>query len=80
MEWTDHRIELTRWRGKAEHHEGDQLDYITFGVEELSLSIENLGNMGVEIAKEPHSLGLGSSQIIFIKDSNGIWIEPIEQN
>jgi hypothetical protein len=79
MERTDHRIELTWWRGKADYHEGTQLDYITFGVEELSLLIESLGNMGVEITEGPHSLGLGSSQIIFINDPNGIWIEPIEQ-
>jgi predicted enzyme related to lactoylglutathione lyase len=32
---------------------------------------------GVEIAKEPYSLG--SSRIAFIKDPNGIWLELIEK-
>jgi hypothetical protein len=32
---------------------------------------------GVEIAKEPYSLG--SSRIAFIKDPNGIWLELIER-
>jgi hypothetical protein len=38
-------------------------------VGELSSLIENLRDMGVEIAKEPYSLGPGSNQIAFIKDS-----------
>ncbi|MGD0478011.1 MAG: VOC family protein [Nitrososphaerales archaeon] len=81
MEGTDHRIELTWWRGKTDYTEGDQLDHIAFGVEELSPLVENLRGMGVEIAKESYSLGpgSGSGQIAFIKDPNSIWIELIEQ-
>ncbi|MGP8126073.1 MAG: VOC family protein [Nitrososphaerales archaeon] len=79
MEGTDHNIELTWWRGKTDYTEGDQLDHIAFGVKELSPLVESLRGMGVEIAKEPYSLGPGSSQIAFIKDPNGIWIELIEQ-
>lgn len=79
MKGTDHRIELTWWRGKAEYAEGDELDHIAFGVEKLSAFVENLRGAGVEVAKEPYSLGPGSSLIAFIKDPNGIWIELIEQ-
>lgn len=78
VEGTDHRIELTWWRTKENYADGDQLDHIAFGVEELSPLVEKLRGMGVEIAKEPYSLGPGSSQIAFIKDPNGIWIELIE--
>jgi len=79
IEGTDHKIELTWWRTKKDYTEGDQLDHIAFGVEDLSLLVENLRGMGVEIAREPYSLGPGSSRIAFIKDPNGIWIELIEQ-
>jgi lactoylglutathione lyase len=79
IEGTDHRIELTWWKGKTEYAEGDQLDHIAFGVEELSPLVESLRDKSVEIAKEPYSLGPGSSRIAFIKDPNGIWIELIEQ-
>jgi lactoylglutathione lyase len=79
MQGTDHRIELTWWKGKTEYAEGDQLDHLAFGVEDIPLSVESLRGKGVEIAKEPYSLGPGSSRIAFIKDPNGIWIELIEQ-
>ena len=79
MEGTDHRIELTWWRDKKDYSEGDQLDHIAFGVSDLKKTIESLRAKGVEIAKEPYSLGSGSTQIAFIKDPNGIWIELIEQ-
>ena len=79
IEGTDHKIELTWWRTKKDYTDGDQLDHIAFGVEDLSLLVENLRGMGVEIAREPYSLGPGSSRIAFIKDPNGIWIELIEQ-
>jgi len=79
IEGTDHKIELTWWRTKKDYTDGDQLDHIAFGVEDLSLLVENLRGMGVEIAREPYSLGPGSSRIAFINDPNGIWIELIEQ-
>jgi lactoylglutathione lyase len=76
---TDHRIELTWWRDKKDYSEGDQLDHVAFGTSDLRRVVEDLRAGGVEIAKEPYSLGPGSSQIAFIKDPNGIWIELIEQ-
>jgi lactoylglutathione lyase len=74
---TDHRIELTWWKDKKEYAEGDQLDHIAFGVKDLRKTVEAMRAEGVEIAKEPYSLG--STQIAFIKDPNGIWLELIEQ-
>jgi lactoylglutathione lyase len=77
IEGTDHRIELTWWKDKKEYAEGDQLDHIAFGVKDLRKTVEAMRAKGVEIAKEPYSLG--STQIAFIKDPNGIWLELIEQ-
>ena len=75
---SEHRIELTWWREKKDYAEGDQLDHLAFGVPHLRQAVESLRARGVEIAKEPYALGPGSSQIAFIKDPNGIWIELIE--
>ena len=74
---TNHRIELTWWRGKKDYAEGDQLDHIAFGVENLGKFMEEMKSKKVEIAKEPYTLG--SSRIAFIKDPNGIWLEMIER-
>ncbi|MHB8108337.1 MAG: VOC family protein [Candidatus Cryosericum sp.] len=74
---TDHRIELTWWKDKRDYAEGDQLDHIAFGVKDLRATVETMRKEGVDIAKEPYSLG--SSRIAFIKDPNGIWLELIER-
>src|SRR5271167_2495672 len=74
---TDHRIELTWWKDKKDYSEGDQLDHIAFGVRGLANVVREMKIKGVEIAKEPYTLG--TSQIAFIKDPNEIWIELIEQ-
>lgn len=78
IDGTDHRIELTWWKDKKDYAEGDQLDHIAFGVKGVSEIVRQMKAKGVEIAKEPYMLG--TSQIAFIKDPNGIWIELIEQN
>jgi lactoylglutathione lyase len=77
IEGTDHRIELTWWKDKKEYADGDQLDHIAFGVKDLPKTVDAMRAKGVDIAKEPY--WLGSSQIAFIKDPNGIWLELIEQ-
>lgn len=76
MAGTNHRIELTWWKDKKDYAEGDQLDHIAFGVGDLQKTVEAMRAKGVEIAKEPYSLG--SSRIAFVKDPNGIWLELIE--
>jgi len=77
IDGTNHRIELTWWRSKKDYSEGDQLDHIAFEVEDLAGFVRLMKGNGVEIAKEPYSLG--SSRIAFIKDPNGIWLELIER-
>ena len=77
MKDTNHRIELTWWMGKKDYTEGDQLDHIAFGVKNLKATVEALRAKGVEVAKEPYSLG--TSLIAFVKDPNGIWLELIEK-
>ena len=79
MDGTNHRIELTWWRGKKEYAEGDQLDHIAFGVTGIEKVVDDLRKSGVEVAKEPYSLAGGTSKIAFVKDPNGIWIELIER-
>lgn len=77
MKGTNHRIELTWWRNKKDYAEGDQLDHIAFGAKNLKATVDALRAQGVEIAKEPYSLG--TSLIAFVKDPNGIWLELIEK-
>lgn len=77
IDGTDHQIELTWWKDKKDYSEGDQLDHIAFGVSGLTDCVRDLKAKGVEIAKEPFNLG--TTQIAFIKDPNGIWIELIGQ-
>lgn len=72
---TNHKIELTWWRGKTDYAEGDQLDHIAFEVDDVEKSVQEMKKKDVEIAKEPYALG--SSKIAFIKDPNGIWLELI---
>ncbi len=76
---TEHRIELTWWRNKKDYAEGDQLDHIAFLVDDVKLTIEEMGAKGVKIAKEPYTLKGGTSIIAFIQDPNGIWIELIQR-
>ena len=74
---SNHNIELTWWKDKKEYLEGDQLDHIAFGVEDMDEFMGRMKSNKVEIAKEPYMLG--TSRIAFIKDPNGIWIEIIER-
>ena len=77
IEGSNHNIELTWWKDKADYAEGDQLDHIAFSVEDMDDFMGRMRSDGVEIAKEPYMLG--TSRIAFIKDPNGIWIEIIER-
>jgi lactoylglutathione lyase len=74
---TSHRIELTWWKGKKDYAEGDQLDHIAFGVENLARFMDEMRKKKVEVVKEPYMMGSGL--IAFIKDPNGIWLELIER-
>lgn len=71
-------LELTWWRDKKDYSEGDQLDHIAFGVDDMDRSMSTFKEKGVTIAREPYELAGGSSRIAFIKDPDGIWIEIIE--
>ena len=76
-EGSDVGIELTHWRDKKEYAEGDYLDHIALGVEDVEGTVEELRKKGVEIAMEPFSLRGSTSKIAFIKDPDGIWIELV---
>ncbi len=72
-------IELTYWKEKKDWTDGDQLDHIAFVVEDIRKLVEEFRSKGVEVAKEPYSLGGSKSVIAFIKDPNGIWLELIQK-
>ena len=73
-------IELTHWRDKKTLIEGDNLDHIAFGVEDVEEAVKRLREKGVTIAMEPYSLQGSSSKIAFIKDPDGNWLELIQQS
>lgn len=72
-------IELTYWRDKKELKEGDNFDHIALAVDDLRKAIDELKANGVTIAMEPFSLSGSSSEIAFIKDPDGNWLELIEE-
>ena len=76
-EGSDVGIELTHWRDKKDYSEGDYLDHIALGVEDVEALVEELRKKGVEIAMEPFSLKGSEHKIAFIKDPDGIWIELV---
>ena len=73
-------IELTHWRDKKTLTEGDNFDHIAFGVDEVEATIKELREKGVTIAMEPYSLQGSSSEIAFIRDPDGNWLELIQQS
>jgi len=77
---SDVGLELTHWRDKKDYVEGDYLDHIALGVEDVEAKVEELRENGVEIAMEPFSLKGSKSKIAFIKDPDGIWIELVPLN
>lgn len=77
---SDVGLELTHWRDKKDYVEGDYLDHIALGVEDVEAEVEELRENGVEIAMEPFSLKGSKSKIAFIKDPDGIWIELVPLN
>jgi len=76
-EGSDVGIELTHWRDKKEYVEGDYLDHIALGVEDVEATVERLRKIDVEIAMEPFSLKGSEHKMAFIKDPDGIWIELV---
>lgn len=72
-------IELTHWRDKKNLVEGDNFDHIALAVNDVRRTIDELKANGVTIAMEPFSLSGSSSNIAFIKDPDGNWLELIEK-
>jgi len=77
---TGNAIELTHWRDKKTLAEGDNFDHIAFQAENIQATISSLRDHGVTIAMEPYSLSGSSSQIAFIKDPDGNWLELIQKS
>jgi len=71
-------IELTYWHDKKILNEGDNLDHIAFGVDDVVAVVEQFKARGVTVAMEPFSLGGAASKIAFIKDPDGNWLELVQ--
>jgi len=72
-------IELTHWRDKKTLIEGDNFDHIAFAVDDVRETVEKLRGKGVTIAMEPFSLQGSASEIAFVKDPDGNWLELIQR-
>ncbi len=57
----------------APYATGEQLDHLAFLVEDITATVDELRQKGVEILVEPYSIG-GWAEA-YVKDPNGIWIE-----
>ncbi len=76
---SDARIELTYWKEKEDWTEGDELDHIAFAVPDMDEAIKRFREQEVEIARKPYTLKGSTTNIAFVKDPNGIWLEIIER-
>jgi lactoylglutathione lyase len=57
---------------------GEELDHLSFLVEDVAAAVEELRLRGVNVLVEPYSIG-GWAEA-YVKDPNGIWIELLPRN
>jgi len=55
---------------------GEDLDHIAFDVKDLEATVKELKRQGVQVVVEPYQIGWKEA---YVKDPNGIWIEPPER-
>jgi lactoylglutathione lyase len=77
---SDVQLELTYWKEKKDWNQGDELDHLAFGVQDMDQAMKWFKDNNVEITKEPYSLRGSTTRIAFIADPNGIWLEIIERH
>jgi catechol 2,3-dioxygenase-like lactoylglutathione lyase family enzyme len=59
---------------------GEDLDHIAFDVQDLTATVEQLKQMGIEVVVEPYAIGASIGwKEAYVKDPNGIWIEVLER-
>ena len=59
---------------------GEDLDHLSFDVQDLTASVEKLRQKGVEVVVEPYMIGKECGwKEAYVKDPNGIWIELLER-
>ena len=59
---------------------GEDLDHLSFDVQDLEATIKELKRQGVEVVVEPYVIGgnFGWKEA-YVKDPNGIWIELLQR-
>jgi len=59
---------------------GEDLDHIAFDVQDLTATVEQLKQKGIEVVVEPYAIGRSVGwKEAYVKDPNGIWIELLER-
>jgi catechol 2,3-dioxygenase-like lactoylglutathione lyase family enzyme len=56
---------------------GEELDHIAFDVQDLAATVGELKRRGIEVVVEPYAIG--GWKEAYVKDPNGIWIEPLQR-
>jgi len=59
---------------------GEDLDHIAFDVQDLTATVEQLKQKGIEVVVEPYAIGKSVGwKEAYVKDPNGIWIELLQR-
>ncbi|MCI4331499.1 MAG: VOC family protein [Thermoplasmata archaeon] len=76
---TAHLLELNHYTADGRmgppYREGDELDHLAFGVDDLFHAVDELRAKGATVKVEPP--GGGRIPCAFVLDPNGIWVELI---
>ena len=59
---------------------GEDLDHLSFDVQDLEAAVKELKRQGVEVVVEPYVIGANFGwKEAYVKDPNGIWIELLQR-
>ena len=78
---SDQLLELNHYEEgspfNAPYVNGEDLDHLSFDVQDLDATVKELKREGVEVIVEPYAIG-GWAEA-YVKDPNGIWIELLQR-
>lgn len=76
---TSHQLELSHYPSGSglppPYREGDELDHLAFGVEDVFRAVDELRGRGVRVRVDPP--GTGGIVRAFVLDPDGIWVELV---
>ncbi|HUK50526.1 MAG TPA: VOC family protein [Terriglobales bacterium] len=81
---SDQLLELNHYEDdspfNAPYSNGEDLDHLSFDVQDLEATVKELKRQGVEVLVEPYAIGkeFGWAEA-YVKDPNGIWIELLQR-